>query len=127
MSEEREAIGGRIGALIDRGAERGCVDLKEVDELAQSLELEDEDLGALYEQLHARHIELRDDCTRDNATEAPLDDAQFATVTTDTLQLFLNEIGRHRLLTPTEEIDLAKRIERGDLEAKDRMIKRSEE
>ena len=47
---------------------------------------------------------------------------QFATVTTDTLQLFLNEIGRHRLLTPAEEIDLAKRIERGDLRAKDRMI-----
>ena len=46
----------------------------------------------------------------------------FATVTTDTLQLFLNEIGRHRLLTPSEEIDLAKRIERGDLGAKDRMI-----
>ena len=48
--------------------------------------------------------------------------AALATVTTDTLQLFLNEIGRHRLLTPDEEIDLAKRIERGDLAAKDRMI-----
>ena len=43
-------------------------------------------------------------------------------MTTDALQLFLNEIGRHRLLTPAEEIDLAKRIERGDLDAKDRMI-----
>src|SRR5919108_258526 len=115
MSLEREALNGPLAALIDRGEERGCVDLSEVDELAQALELEDEDLGALYEQLHARHIELRDDCTRQDAPEAPLDDAQFATVTTDTLQLFLNEIGRHRLLTPTEEIDLAKRIERGDL------------
>src|SRR3954453_18444426 len=122
MSTDREAMNGPLAALIDRGEERGCVDLSEVDELAQALELEDEDLGALYEQLHLRHIELRDDCTRDNAPEAPIDDAQFATVTTDTLQLFLNEIGRHRLLTPQEEIDLAKRIERGDLEAKDRMI-----
>src|SRR4051795_10838678 len=122
MSEEREAISGPVGALIDRGEERGCVDLREVDELAQALELEDDDLAALYEQLHARHIELRDDCTRADAPEAPIDDAQFATVTTDTLQLFLNEIGRHRLLTPSEEIDLAKRIERGDLAAKDRMI-----
>src|SRR6188472_3071108 len=120
--EERNPMRGPVSALIDRGEERGCVDLREVDELAQALELEDEDLGALYEQLHARHIELRDDCTRQDAPEAPLDDAQFATVTTDTLQLFLNEIGRHRLLTPSEEIDLAKRIERGDLGAKDRMI-----
>jgi RNA polymerase primary sigma factor len=122
MAQERDAYSGPFAALIDRGEERGCVDLKEVDELVQALELEDEELGALYEQLHARHIELRDDCTRVDAPEAPLDDAAFATVTTDTLQLFLNEIGRHRLLTPTEEIDLAKRIERGDLRAKDRMI-----
>src|ERR1700759_2195186 len=122
MSEERDAMSGPVAALIDRGEERGCLDLREVDELAQALDLEDEDLGALYEQLHARHIALRDDCTRADAPEAPLDDAQFATVTTDTLQLFLNEIGRHRLLTPSEEIDLAKRIERGDLAAKDRMI-----
>jgi RNA polymerase primary sigma factor len=122
MAQERDAYTGPFAALIDRGEERGCVDLKEVDELVQALELEDEDLGALYEQLHARHIELRDDCTRQDATEAPIDDAQFATVTTDTLQLFLNEIGRHRLLTPAEEIDLAKRIEKGDLRAKDRMI-----
>src|SRR6201994_1256934 len=122
MAQERDANSGPIGALIDRGEERGCVDLAEVDELAQALELEDEDLGALYEQLDLRNIELRDDWTRDAAPEAPLDDAQFATVTTDTLQLFLNEIGRHRLLTPSEEIDLAKRIERGDLAAKDRMI-----
>src|ERR1700754_4985957 len=122
MSTDREALNGPLAALIDRGEERGCVDLSEVAELAQALELEDEDLGALYEQLQLRHIELRDDCTRESAPEAPLDDAQFATVTTDTLQLFLNEIGRHRLLTPSEEIDLAKRIERGDLGAKDRMI-----
>ncbi len=122
MAQERDAYTGPFSALIDRGEERGCVDLKEVDELVQALELEDEELSALYEQLHARHIELRDDCTRENAVESPIDDAAFATVTTDTLQLFLNEIGRHRLLTPAEEIDLAKRIERGDLRAKDRMI-----
>ena len=64
MAQERDAYTGPFAALIDRGEERGCVDLKEVDELVQALELEDEDLGALYEQLHARHIELRDDCTR---------------------------------------------------------------
>ena len=122
MAQERDAYTGPFSALIDRGEERGCVDLKEVDELVQALELEDEELAVLYEQLHARHIELRDDCTRADAPEAPIDDAAFATVTTDTLQLFLNEIGRHRLLTPSEEIDLAKRIERGDLAAKDRMI-----
>src|SRR5436190_9507606 len=122
MSSGRDAYQGAIAALLDRGEERGCVALSEIDELAQALELEDDDLGGIYEQLHTRGIDLRDDCGRENATQAPVDDAALATVTTDTLQLFLNEIGRHRLLTPDEEIDLAKRIERGDLAAKDRMI-----
>jgi RNA polymerase primary sigma factor len=40
----------------------------------------------------------------------------------DSLQLFFNEAARHPLLTAAEEVELAKRIERGDLEAKDRMI-----
>jgi RNA polymerase primary sigma factor len=116
-----DASGGAIAALIDRGEQAGCVTLSEVDELVQALELDDADLGQLYEQLDAHHIQLRDDCGREGE-QSPLDDLQLATATTDALQLFLNEIGRHRLLTPSEEIDLAKRIERGDLDAKDRMI-----
>jgi RNA polymerase primary sigma factor len=121
MGATSDATQGPIAALVDRGEQHGCLDLSEVDELAQALELEDAELGALYEQLEARGIELRDDCGR--ASEpAPVDDVALASATTDTLQLFLNEIGRHRLLTPAEEIDLAKRIERGDLDAKERMI-----
>jgi RNA polymerase primary sigma factor len=40
----------------------------------------------------------------------------------DSLRLFLNEVARHRLLTAAEEVELAKRIERGDSAAKDRMV-----
>jgi RNA polymerase primary sigma factor len=46
----------------------------------------------------------------------------LAIATTDALQLFLNEAGRWPLLTKEEEVELAKRIERGDAEAKERMI-----
>jgi RNA polymerase primary sigma factor len=122
MSSGQDAFNGALAALIDRGEDRGCLELSEIDEFAQALELEDTDLGGLYEQLDARGIALRDDCGRESAPVAPVDDAALASVTTDTLQLFLNEIGRHRLLTPEEEIDLARRIERGDLVAKERMI-----
>jgi len=41
---------------------------------------------------------------------------------TDSLQLFLNEIGRHKLLTAAEEVELSKKVERGDRAAKERMI-----
>ena len=121
MGALSDAAGGPIAALFDRGEQLGCIDLSEVDDLAQALELEEAELGALYEQLEQRGIDLRDDCGRE-AEVAPVDDTALAVATTDTLQLFLNEIGRHRLLTPDEEIDLAKRIERGDLAAKERMI-----
>ena len=43
-------------------------------------------------------------------------------MTTDSLQLFLKDIGKVRLLTAQEEVDLAKRIERGDFDAKQKMV-----
>jgi RNA polymerase primary sigma factor len=55
-----------------------------------------------------------DDFELDLTAEAPL--------TTDSLQQFLNEAGRYPLLTAAEEVELAKRIERGDRAAKERMI-----
>ncbi len=116
-----ELFGAPLQALVDRGEQRGCIELSVVDELVQAAALEDDDVGKLYEALDARGVELRDNCGRE-VEEVRVNVAQLATVTTDALQLFLNEIGRHKLLTPAEEIDLAKRIERGDLEAKDRMI-----
>src|SRR4029079_18885239 len=46
----------------------------------------------------------------------------LAGMTADALQLFLNEIGRYPLLTAAQEVELAKRIERGDARAKEQMI-----
>jgi RNA polymerase primary sigma factor len=50
------------------------------------------------------------------------DQAVIAGSTVDSLQLFLNEAGRYKLLTAAEEVELAKQIERGNLAAKERMI-----
>ena len=49
-------------------------------------------------------------------------DASSYELTTDALSLFLREVGRHPLLTAAEEVEFAKRLERGDLDAKRRMI-----
>jgi RNA polymerase primary sigma factor len=48
---------------------------------------------------------------------------QSPTVEAESLQLFLNDVRGHPLLTADEEQELARRIERGDLEAKQRMVK----
>jgi RNA polymerase primary sigma factor len=49
-------------------------------------------------------------------------DHAAATETTDSFQLFLNQASRYPLLTREEEVELAQRIERGDLAAKERLI-----
>jgi RNA polymerase primary sigma factor len=54
--------------------------------------------------------------------EPELDLRHDTPFTTDSLQLFLNEAGKYPLLTAAEEVELAKRIERGDMAAKERMI-----
>ncbi len=110
-----------IEALLEHGEEEGCLELSEVEEVADGLGLEGDELEALYADIDARRIELKDDCGRD-VVDSTYVNGDLAAMTTDSLQLFLNEAARYPLLTAAEEIELAKRIERGDKQAKDRMI-----
>jgi RNA polymerase primary sigma factor len=110
-----------ITGLIERGEEQGCLNLSELTEFLQETELEEEEVSTFYEQLDERGIDLTDDCGRAVA-EQTYDNPELAHATTDALQLFLNEAARWPLLTAAEEVELAKRIEKGDKEAKDRMI-----
>jgi RNA polymerase primary sigma factor len=112
----------QVEALLAHGEEQGCIEFSEVDEVAQTLDLEDEDVQAIYEEIERRGIELKDNCARESAPDATYVNGDLAHATTDALQLFLNEIGRYPLLTAEEEVELARRIERGDGEAKERMI-----
>jgi RNA polymerase primary sigma factor len=112
----------QLRALMEHGEEVGCVNLSAFTRLLTELELEDEEVSALYEQLETQGIELTDDCSLPDVEETHFSNDVVAAMTTDSLQLFLNEAGRYPLLTAAEEVELAKRIERGDRQAKDRMI-----
>src|ERR687888_561682 len=111
----------QIRAMLDRGEEEGCLNLSEFSEFVQGHELDDDQLTALYEELDARGIDLTDDCGRKEG-ESTYVNGDLAVATTDALQLFLNEAAKWPLLTAQEEVELAKRIERGDPQAKERMI-----
>ncbi len=111
-----------VAALIARGEERGCINVSELDELVQALELADEDVDALESHIEAQGIEIGDDCGRAGVEPTTFRNGELAAATTDALQLFLNEIRRYPLLTAAEEVEISKRIEQGDLEAKERMI-----
>jgi RNA polymerase primary sigma factor len=113
-----------IEALLERGEEMGCLNLSEVDDLAKRLEFDDDELDSLHERIDARGIDLTDDCGRTDTTTNRVEfkPEDLATSTTDAQQLFLHENRKYPLLTAAEEIELAKRIEKGDMAAKERMI-----
>jgi RNA polymerase primary sigma factor len=111
-----------VAALIARGEERGCINLSEFDELVQTLELPEDDVESLEAHLEAQGLEISDDCGRVGVEPTTFRNGELAAATTDALQLFLNELRRYPLLNAAQEVDLSKRIEQGDLEAKERMI-----
>jgi RNA polymerase primary sigma factor len=110
-----------LETLLARSEEEDCVNLSQFNELVAAEELDDDEIGRLYEQLEERGIDVSDDCGREQH-ESTYINGDLAVATTDALQLFLNEAGRWALLTKEEEVALAKQIERGDAEAKERMI-----
>ncbi|HZT85202.1 MAG TPA: sigma-70 family RNA polymerase sigma factor [Gaiellaceae bacterium] len=112
----------QLRALMEHAEETGCVNLSAFTQLLGELELDDDEVASLYDQLEERGIELTDDCSLPDVAETHFSNETVAAMTTDSLQLFLNEAGRYPLLTAAEEVELAKLIERGDRRAKDRMI-----
>jgi len=112
----------QLRLLMEHGEEMGCINMSAFTTLVQELELDDEELNGLYEQIEGRGIELTDDCSLPEVAESTYVNGEVAAMTTDSLQLFLNEAGRYPLLTAAEEVELAKAIERGDKLAKDRMV-----
>jgi RNA polymerase primary sigma factor len=108
--------------LMEHAEEMGCINMSAFTTLVQDLELDEDELTGLYEQIEERGIELTDDCSLPEVDEATYVNSEVAAMTTDSLQLFLNEAGRYPLLTAAEEVELAKLIERGDKRAKDRMV-----
>src|SRR3989304_5900760 len=109
-----------VEALIARGEQQGYLPLSEVELVAG--EADSEEREALYADLDESQIEVRDDYGREKPGEVTYSNGDLASATSDSLQLFLNEMSRYPLLTAREEVELAKRIERGDRQGKDRVV-----
>jgi RNA polymerase primary sigma factor len=107
--------------LIDGAEPTGTVRMLQLLELVEPFELEPLELEALRDELEARGVDVVEEAEPEEAP-APPPVVAVAESTTDALQLFLREAGRHALLTAAQEVELAKAIERGDDLAKQRMI-----
>jgi RNA polymerase primary sigma factor len=131
LHELLESEGGRT--MVEAAEERGFVEPAEIEALALEHDLADDDVEQLTRELEAIGLEVGEPAATAAAAAAAAPKAAPAEPTTpdpadvlpgaaDSLQLFLADVGRHKLLTAAEEVTLAKAIERGDVTAKRRMI-----
>ena len=103
------------------GPRAGLLNLSEIVESLADHEFDVTVMDEIYRLLELEGIEIVDDrLQKSDPTAAERRIAYEGT--TDSLQLFLHEVGRYPLLTKSDEIRLAKRVERGDMEAKRQMV-----
>ena len=113
----------RLEPLLSHGKEMGCVNLSDLSGLVQDLDLSDGEAEEVGDEIESRKLEVSDDCAREDTFEdITYDNGDLAGATSDALALFLRDIRHYPLLTKDQEVDLASRIELGDLNAKERMI-----
>jgi RNA polymerase primary sigma factor len=110
-----------VQGLLERVQGSGAVDTAELNAVVEALELDSVETEALLYELEQRGIELVEQLELKEKQPQPAGRTSTET-TTDALQLFLREAGRRPLLNAAQEVELSKRIERGDTEAKRQMI-----
>jgi RNA polymerase primary sigma factor len=111
-----------VVTLLDATAESG-VQQTELNELIETHDFDELEVDLLYREIETRGIEVIDDTkVVEERPKEPPPPPPVVESTTDALQLFLREAGRHALLTAPQEVELAKKIERGDMNAKQHMI-----
>jgi RNA polymerase primary sigma factor len=126
-------FGDDLQRLVEAAEERGTLRQSELNDVLEPLNLDPLEIDGVHRELEKRAIEVQNDLDEDGeplppppaqqapATPQPALQLTWET-TTDALQLFLREAGRHALLTAAQEVELAKKIERGCELSKQRMI-----
>ena len=114
-------------ALVEGAEERGYLEPAELEAFSLEHDLNEAEVEELTRELERIGLEVRQAAAEAEKEEKEKEKAEPAeqhvlSGSADSLQLFLADVGRHKLLTAAEEVTLAKAIERGDPVAKRRMI-----
>jgi RNA polymerase primary sigma factor len=106
MTEDLDRV---FEQLLTRGKQRGFLTMSEVQQDLEDAEAPPEAFERIYEQLRAKGIELTEE---EPESIGGLEADEIASVS-DPVRMYLNEIGRYRLLTPREEVELSMAMEQG--------------
>ncbi len=112
-------------ALVEGAEERGHLEAAELEAFALEHDLNEAEVEELTRELERIGLDVRQPAAEKETEkeEKPAKpEPHVLSGSADSLQLFLADVGRHKLLTAAEEVTLAKAIERGDPTAKRRMI-----
>lgn len=116
--------------LVELGKKRGVLAYEEVADRLSSFEIESDQMDEFYEQLSEQGVQVIGESEEDPSMQQIAKEEEFdlndlsvpiGIKINDPVRMYLKEIGRVDLLSAADEIELAKRIENGEEEAKRRL------
>ena len=131
ISPKEQLFEKRVKAIIDRGRGRGFITETEILKFFPNVEKDITELERLYDRLEEVSIKVEEsrEFIEEAAFEPTKEEINRAlnieaddTIASDSVQMYLREIGKTPLLTRDEEKELAKKIEKGDIEGRNRLI-----